>query len=123
MKGYIAIFTVIIITAIALVLATTIVFVSIGELQASFALSQGEDTLQFVDGCVEDALWKSRINSAYNGGTITRPEGTCSVTVDSKVGNTWTLTITTTATNYTRTMRVVFNRDVTGITLTSWKEV
>lgn len=122
-KGYIATLTVLIVMAVVIATATTVTYLSIGEAQSSFALFKGEDTLSFVEGCVEDALLKTREHSGYNGGTITRPEGTCSITVDSKVGDTWTITVTTQATNYKRTIRVVFDRLVPGISITSWKEV
>lgn len=122
-KGYIATLTVLIVMAVVLTTATTITYLSIGEAQSGFALFKGEDTLTFVEGCTEDALLKASNNLIYNGGTITRPEGTCIIVVDSKVGDTWTMTITTTATTYKRNIQIVFDRLSTGISLTSWKEI
>jgi type II secretory pathway pseudopilin PulG len=86
--------------------------------------SSTESTLDFVEGCTEDTLSKIRADSTLSGTfTITRPEGTCSVTVVSTVGVTWTVNVTTQDTVYNRTIQVIFNRNPTGITLTSWKEV
>ena len=123
--GYVAISIMLILTAVVLGIIVTVAQLGIGEGQVSLSLSKGEDTLTFVEGCVEDALLKIRTDSALSGTfTIGRPpgEGTCLVTVVSKFVNTWTVDVTTQATAYKRTVRVVFDRLSTGITLTSWKE-
>lgn len=127
-KGYIALITVLIVMAVVTATASTVALLSIGEGQSGFALFKGEDTLTFVEGCTEDALLKARADASFGEPvgtpiTITRPEGNCSVTVVSKVGNTWTVDVTTQATTYKRTIQVIFDRLPTGITLTSWKEI
>lgn len=120
-KGYIALTTVLILSAVTLAIATTISLLAIGEAQSSLALHKGEDSLTFVEGCMEDALLNARESDSYTGGTLTRPEGTCSITVN-KVSNTWTITATTTSTAYTRTIQVVAVKG-SSLTLTSWKEL
>ncbi len=118
--GYVAISILLILTALILGIMVTVAQLGIGEGQVSLALSKGEDTLHFVEGCTEDALLKIRSNASYAGGTITRPEGTCSITV-STVGSTYTVTTSTTATSYKRTVQAVAIRGTT-VSLTSWKE-
>lgn len=120
-SGYIALMTVIIISAVALALATTVALLALGEAESSFALSQGEGTLQFVDGCMEDALQNIWNNASYTGGNITRPEGTCVITV-SQAGSTYTVTATNSSTQYQRTEQAVVNRGTT-LTIQSWKEL
>lgn len=120
--GYVAITSLLIIAAVVLAIATSVALLGIGEGQSALALNKGEDSLQFVEGCTEDALLKSKQNASYAGGNITRPEGTCSITV-SKAGSTWTVTASTTATTYKRTIQVIFTRTGSGITLTSWTEI
>lgn len=121
-KGFIAITSVLIISAVVLAATISVSLLSIGQGQAGFALTKGEDTWSFVDGCAEDALLKLRANSAYGSGTINRPEGTCTVTLVSQVGSVYTYDISTTSTLYKRTVRVVVNRG-SSITITSWKEI
>ncbi len=104
--GYVTISIAIILTAVVLGIMVTVAQLGIGEGQVSLALSKGEDTLYFVEGCMEDALLKIRSNASYAGGTITRPEGTCSITV-STVGQTYTVTASTTATSYKRTVQAI----------------
>ena len=120
-KGYVAIVTVLTISLVALIVAVTVSFLAIGEGQAAVAHFKGEDALFFVDGCMEDALLKAKASPTYAGGSITRPEGTCTITI-SKAGNTWTVAATTTATNYKRTDQAVVTRSGT-LTLTSWREL
>lgn len=123
-KGYIALITVLIVMAVVLATTSTIALLAIGEAQSGFALFQGENTLQFVEGCTEDALLKIRANPALSGTFfITRPEGTCSVTVVSVIGVRWTVTVTTQDTKYRRSIQIIFDRNPTGITLVSWREV
>jgi hypothetical protein len=119
-QGYIAILAVIIIAVAGLALAATASFLGIGELQASLSLTNGESALNFAESCAEDALLDSR-DVNYAGGNITRPEGTCAVAV-AKSGTTWTITASTAATNYVRTVKVVIIRNPTSITLVSWSE-
>ena len=121
-QGFAAISFVLIISVVTLALSLTVSLLSLGEAGTALSLSKGEDTLAFVEGCTEDALLKSSASASYAGGPITRPEGTCQVTV-SKVGNIWTLTVTTTDTKYKRTIETVITHTGAGITLTSWKEI
>lgn len=121
-KGYIALLTTIIIMAVVLTTASTVALLSIGEAQSSFALFKGEDALQFVEGCSEDVLLKIRSNPSIAGTfTIGRPEGQCTATVESG-SNPWSVLISTQSTQYKRTIRVIFDRNPTGIILTSWLE-
>lgn len=120
-EGYIALTTVILLAAIIILITTETSLLAIGEAQSSFALFNGENTLTFVEGCMEDALLKSQASAIYSGGTITRPEGTCSITVTKNV-NIWTITATTPNTNYRRTVQTIITRSAT-VMITSWKEL
>ena len=124
--GYVAISILLILTAVLLGIMVTVAQLGIGEGQVSLALSKGEDTLTFVEACMEDALLKIRANSSLSGTfTIGRPpgEGTCSVTVAG--GPTYTVTASVNnwqgTSGYNRTIQVVVTRGST-MSLTSWKE-
>lgn len=120
--GFIAITTVLILISVSLGIAITVSLLSIGEAQTSLVLFKGEDNLSLVEGCVEDALLKIRSNSSYSGGTITRPEGSCTITINSPNPN-WDITIVSTSTSYQRKIQVMFIKTSTGLSLTSWKEI
>lgn len=123
-NGYVAILTVLILLTIILGSVVTTSFLSIGEIQSSFALYQGEKTLALVEGCVENGLNRIRYNPTLSGTfAFTTPEGGCTVTIISKVGNVWTIRVSNQASQYTRTVEVIFTRNQSGISLSSWKEV
>jgi hypothetical protein len=113
--------TVLIISFVVLAASINLSLLGIGEGQASLSLAKGAETWSFVDGCAEDALLKLRNNASYAGGNVTRPEGTCTVSV-SQAGSVYTLTVSTNATLYKRTVEIVANRGG-NITITSWKEI
>lgn len=119
-KGFIALSSILLISFIAVSLSVVVTLLSVGASQSALAQTNGEQTLFFVHGCAEDALIKAWGDINYTGSNITRPEGTCTVSV-SKVGTVWTMTISTTDTNYTKTARITFNRGST-ITVTSWTD-
>jgi len=108
--------------AVVFSITATVTYLAIGEAQSSLAHTKGESTLDFVEGCLEDALIKARANGNYSGGSISRPEGTCTITT-SKLGNTWTITATTSATDYRRSVQAVATVNGYEVILTSWKEI
>lgn len=121
--GFVAISIVLILIAVIVAIGSTTTLLSIGEAQSGLVLFKGEDNLDFVEGCVEDLMLKIRSNSSYNGTTITRPEGTCSIAYNLSGPTNWDITVTSSTTGYQRKIQVIFTRNPTGITLTSWKEI
>ena len=120
-NGFIALTSILVISVVILSITLTVVYLSVGQGQSSLAITKGEDQLNFVEGCMEDALLKIRANASYAGGTITRPEGSCSITV-SQVGNIYTVNSTGSVLNYKRTVQVNATRSST-IVINSWKEI
>lgn len=120
-RGYIAIITTLIISAVVVVTTATVALLSIGQADSGFALTNGEQTLQQLSGCAEDALLQSR-NSASFGNTPVTLQSTCSITIN-KASSPWVMDVTTTTTAYPRKIRVTYTRDGYGITLQSWKEI
>ena len=121
-KGYVAILVVLIIVAAGTLLATTMALIGAGGVQSAISFIQGEQALDFTEGCAEDAVLNVQANAGYSGGNITRPEGTCTVAVSTN-SNVYTLTVGSTATNYARTVRVMVTRGATNLTISSWQEI
>lgn len=120
--GYVLMLAVLMIATAGLFIAITASLVGLGEAKSALSLTNGEVNLDFVEGCAEDALIKAWSSSVYAGGNITRPAGTCTVSV-AKASPQWTVTISTTATDYVRTIQIVFNRYPNSIAIVSWKEI
>jgi len=123
LKGFVAISTVLILLSIVIAIGITVTYLSIGEARSSLSLYQGEDNLDFTEGCAEDVILKIRSNSSFSGTSFTRPEGICNVAYALSGPTNWDLTINSSTSTYQRKIRVIFTRNTTGITLTSWKEI
>ena len=121
-RGYVAILVVLIIVAAGTLLATTMALIGAGGVQSATSFIQGEQALDFTEGCAEDAVLNVWTSAGYSGGNITRPEGTCTVTVSTN-SNVYTLTVGSTATSYARTVKVVVTRGATNLTISSWQEI
>ncbi len=123
-RGFIATLTVISLLAFSLSLIVAVTYLSINESQSGLALSRGALALSFTEGCAEDALLLSGRDENYTGGTYEYLGGVCNVDV-SKNGAEWTLNISGTKNDFSRTVRIVFSY-VSGppgiITLQSWLE-
>lgn len=120
-NGYIAISTVLVISLAVLVISTTVTMLSINEGQTSVAMMKGEGSLNLVEGCAEDALSKLRLNNSYAGGPITRPEGACSIIVTG-TSTPWTITATTDATDYRKSLTIIVNKINNKLKISSWRE-
>src|SRR3989344_1464013 len=119
--GFVAISTMLIISAVAIAVVTTLSLLSIGEAQSSFSLTQGAISLQLVEGCAEDVLQKVHDNVNFNDTSISQPEGTCLLTYNSSGPTNWDVTVETGDTNSIRTLRITFTRGTT-LAVTSWQE-
>jgi hypothetical protein len=120
-KGYVAISSVLIIAAVVLIIGTTISLVSISEGQMSLSGIQSDTALGILEGCTDETLLYINENNSLPT-SVTTPDGICTVTLDSLVGNIWTITLSTTVNSFTKTVKVTLNRSST-ITITSWEEI
>jgi uncharacterized protein (UPF0333 family) len=126
-RGYVALSSVLVILVVIISLGLTVTYSSITESQSGLAAFQGEENLHQTEGCVEDALLKIR-STPTAVASVTRPEGSCTITYTPTGSGpvNWDMTVTftsTTSTNIRRSIRVVFVRNPTGLTLTSWDEI
>lgn len=120
-KGYAAIATVLVVGFIMLSAGMGVVLNSINESQSSFAETQKEEVLGFVESCVQDALMRLNKNNAIPA-SLVLPDGTCTVTINSQVGNVWDFTTTGTLGGYSKDIRVSATRGNT-VVITSWLEI
>lgn len=120
-SGYIALASVLVIAAVVLVISSSVGLLSINGVQSSLANKKSQETIDLVEACTEDALLYLNENNNLPA-TITLPQGTCSVTVDTQVGSDWTFTTEFTYETYTKSIQVTANRTNT-VTITSWEEI
>lgn len=119
--GFVATASVLVISAVVTAAVVTVVLLGVGEAQGSLAGVKGEEGLQLVEGCVEDALLAVWNDSSWAGGILDHPAGSCEVTLTSGNPN-WDMTVAAATGDYRRRVRVQFTRG-TSITMTSWEEI
>lgn len=120
-SGYVSIATVLVVGFVLLSVGMSVILNSINETQSSYAETRKEQVLGFVESCIQDGL--IRLNKYGTvPASIVLPDGTCTVTINSQVGNTWDFTTTGSLSGHRKTIRVVATRTST-IAITSWLEL
>ena len=119
-QGYIALSSILVISAVVLVIGISTSLLSVNDLLSSTSGKKGDETVDFVEACIEDALLRLNKDNTIPT-TITLPVGDCSVTINSQVGNDWDFTVEATLDGFTRKIRVVATRS-SSVTITSWQE-
>ena len=120
-KGYIALSSVLVIMAVVLIIGSSVSLLSIDDIQSALSSKKSEESLHLIEGCVEDALLSLNENNTIPV-SITIPEGPCSVTINSQIGNNWTFTVAGTINNYKKSVQVSAIRSST-VDVTSWIEL
>lgn len=120
-NGSVILALVLVLSVVALSVTTSMSLLSINTAETSFAGSKGYEALGLAEGCAEDTLLLARSNAAYSGGTLSRPEGTCSLSI-SKAGNRWTALVQSNGA-FVKKIQLVFDRLGSGISLVSWKNI
>lgn len=119
--GYAALASVLVVTALVLVIGLSSSLLSINDAQTSLAAKKNEESVGLVEACVEEALLQLRdIENIPNN--IVLPEGTCNVVINSQTGIEWDFTVSHTLEGYTKRVRVLATRS-SSIILNVWIEV
>jgi hypothetical protein len=124
-RGFAALSMVLIVSGVVMAIVMTMSLIAIGEGQSASVSELGGVDMYLVDGCAEDLLLKVHDNSAYATASITRPEGTCSITYNAGTSRptAWDVTIGESGTTYGRRVQIVFTRSGQNLAITSWKEI
>ncbi|EKD33410.1 MAG: hypothetical protein ACD_76C00036G0003 [uncultured bacterium] len=122
-RGFASLATVVVIFFTALLLAISIQFIGLGQIQLGFSnvLSVQSQTLS--DGCLSEALIRLKENQSYTGGTVTVGNDSCTIVV---TGSGLTRTINTTGiVNNIIERRIEANITFVGSrpTIDSWEEL
>ena len=120
-SGYIALTTVLVVGVVLLTIGLSVSLIAISEGQLSLSGRRNETALDLTEACIEDALLRLNTTGALNT-TITIPEGTCSLVVNSNVGSTWTFTVIGISDALTKKIQVTATRGST-VVVSSWLEI
>lgn len=132
--GFIALITVIIVSAITLIVAATTIFLGTSESLLGFSADQSHETFQIGESCMEEALFRLKQEQVYAGETIFLGNGSCVITITGTGGKNSTRvivassTVSTPLASFTRRITAsttqISNADDNATTtdLTRWRE-
>jgi len=80
-KGVAALFTIVVVAAAALLMATSASLLGLGELELGYTSQKGEEAFSVADGCMEEALERMRPTTNYTGASLNVSNGSCTITV------------------------------------------
>lgn len=127
-KGFIALTSVLIISAVAVLLAVSVAILGITNANSALDYKKGEETLKIAQGCAEEALLRLRadLNWDPNQTQVALPgtNGSCWVDVSGS-GNNLTIDIKASITTphlYERYLQLQIKRVGYAVNLLSWQE-
>ncbi len=123
--GYIALTSILVISAVALAISISISLLGVGEAKSSFDYKKGQETLKIAESCIEEALLRLRNDSNYAGASLNVGNGTCSINVSGADADR-TIDVSAQLTNlssYTQNIQVTAKRTGNSINIVSWNQV
>lgn len=133
-KGFIALITVLLVSASTLLVASTLIYLSGSESLQGFQSVESLATVQIGDSCIEESLFRLKNAQTYSGGSIPIGNGSCDVVLTGSGGNGSTREITASSSIITSigsfTRRITASSTITtnaaGIStttdITRWRE-
>jgi len=122
--GYVALLSVLVVGAIGLSIAVTLLVLGVGSARTSFSEEQANQARGLADACAEDALQEIRDSTTFTGsGGFSLGQGTCSYTVTNTGGQARNIEASGTVDNVTRKVEIDIDQINPTINITSWQEV
>lgn len=123
-QGFITLFGVLVVGAIGVATALSLLFISVGSSNASLAILRSVSARALVNACAEEALEQIHNAPVFTGtGALTNREGTCAYAVTSLGGQNRLIEATGTVVAVVRKVRVNIDRITPRIQVVSWQEV
>lgn len=123
-KGFVTLLSVLIVSALALVVATSLLLVGTSSTKSSISFITSNQAKGLANGCAEAALTQIQANINFSGtNNLTYGNGTCSYTVTKLTGQNRTIAVTASAGQSTRKINININQISPNIITNSWQEV
>ncbi len=119
-SGFILVATVLILLAFSVTLAAASFASLFGATGRSLSVERGARALALAEGCMEEALFRIREDSGYDGGTVDLGDAECAVDV-TRSGEDYAVTAMVTLDSHTRRISAEARRDTSRVTLISWR--
>lgn len=124
-KGFMALTSILIISAISLGIAVSISLLGVGESKSSLALKKGQEALTIAQACGEESLFRLKKDSTYTSGSLNVGNGTCNISVTGS-GADRTVDVIAHISDlslYEKKIRLVVKLSGTAVNLISWQEI
>ena len=122
--GYSTLVSVLVVGAVGVAIAVSLILLGLGSLKTSFAHEQSNQAKALANACAEEALQQIRDSTLFTGsGNLTLGQGTCAYTVTSQGGQNRTITSSGTVGTIIRKVKIIINQITPTIQVVSWQEV
>lgn len=122
--GYITLVSVLVVGAVGVAIAISLILLGVGSSRTSFAVEQSNQSKALANACAEEALQQIKDSSSFTGsGNLALGQGTCSYTVTSQGQQNRTVTASGIVGTITRKAKIIINKIIPTIVITSWQEV
>ncbi|MDP2656076.1 MAG: hypothetical protein Q8P11_00740 [bacterium] len=123
-NGFITLISVLVVGAVGVAIAVSLLLLGLGSSRTSFALEQSDQAKALNNACAEEALQQIADSTAYTGsGNLALGHGSCIYTVTSQGGGNRTVTTSGTVGTIVRKSTIIITAVNPSITITSWQEV
>lgn len=123
-KAFTTLLAVLIITAIALAVSTSLLLLGLNSSKTSFAIEQSNQAKALANACAETGLQQIRSSTPYVGtGNLTLGNGTCNYTVTNTDGTNRTVTAYGTVGTIIRRISISVTAINPKIIISSWQEI
>ncbi len=123
-SGFATLVSILIVGAIGLAIAISLILLGLSSSRTSFARVQSFQAKALADACAEEALQQIHDSTSYTGsGSLTLGQGSCSYNVTSLGGQNRAITATGAVGSMTRRVSIVIDQINPAMHATSWQEV
>ncbi|OGI26057.1 MAG: hypothetical protein A3J76_05635 [Candidatus Moranbacteria bacterium RBG_13_45_13] len=123
-KGFITLISVLVIGAVGVAIALSLLLLGVGNSRTSFAVEQSNQAKALANACAEEALQQIRESVPFEGtGNLTLGQGSCSYTVTKLTGQNRTIIASGTVGTVIRKVSIALDKITPSIEITSWQEV
>lgn len=122
--GYVALISVLIMSAVAIAIGTTLLISGTDGQRSTLILQQSMQARNLANACVEEALQQMHDSTTFTGtNNLSIGQGTCTYTVTNTGGSNRTIDTIGTVGNVVRKNQVYVTIGASSISVTSWQEV
>ena len=123
-SGYITLLTVLIVSAVAVSIGSSLLLLGLGNARSGFTLQQSKRAAALADACAEEALQQMRFSTAYSGtASLSLDGGSCTYTVTLGAGENRDLQATGTLGTVVRKVWISVTQLTPKTIISSWQEV